>query len=114
MEAQRQYPLQTPRRKSHTGLNLGTGVATALTRHILVLCVLSSFVAKFDWDTAQVSVGAFKKNLKRFILYRPKIYHDPMHSLFLRIFKMLHGIMNNPVFHYTYITYRNIAKINIL
>ena len=37
----------TPRRKSRTGLNPGTGVATALTRH-LFLCVLSTFVASFD------------------------------------------------------------------
>lgn len=51
MEAQRQYTSQTHRRKSHTGLNLGTGVVTALTRHLLVLCVLSTFVAKLDWDT---------------------------------------------------------------
>ena len=29
-----------PIRKSRTGLNPGTGVATALTRHLLVLCVL--------------------------------------------------------------------------
>jgi len=36
-----------PRRKSRTGLNPGTGVATALTRH-LFLCVLSTFVASFD------------------------------------------------------------------
>ena len=40
-----------PRRKSHTGLNPGTGVATALMRHLLFLCVLSTFVASFDWDT---------------------------------------------------------------
>jgi len=37
-----------PRRKSRTGLNPGTGVATALTRHLLFLCVLSTFVASFD------------------------------------------------------------------
>jgi len=40
VEAQRQCPSQTPIRKSSTGLNPGTGVATALTRHLLVLCVL--------------------------------------------------------------------------
>ena len=33
-------PSQPPKRKSRTGLNPGTGVATALTRHLLVLCVL--------------------------------------------------------------------------
>jgi len=44
----RQSPSQTPRRKSRTGLNPGTGVATALTRHLLFLCVLSTFVASFD------------------------------------------------------------------
>jgi len=40
-----------PRRKSRTGLNPGTEVTTALTRHLLFLCVLSTFVASFDWDT---------------------------------------------------------------
>ena len=34
VEAQRQCPSHTPRRKSPTGLNPGTGVATALTRHL--------------------------------------------------------------------------------
>ena len=43
--------LQTPRRKSRTVLNPGTGVATALTRHLLFVCVLSTFVASFGWDT---------------------------------------------------------------
>jgi len=36
-----------PRRKSSTGLNLGTGVATALTL-LLFLCVLSTSLASFD------------------------------------------------------------------
>jgi len=40
-----------PRRKSRMGLYPGTGVATALTRHLLFLCDLSTFVASFDWDT---------------------------------------------------------------
>ena len=48
VEAQRQCPSQTPRRKSRTGLNPGTEVATALTRHLLFLCVLSTSVARFD------------------------------------------------------------------
>jgi len=48
VEAQRQCPSQTSRRKSRTGLNPGTGVATALARHLLFLCVLSTFVASFD------------------------------------------------------------------
>ena len=51
MEAQRQCPSQTPRRKSRRGLSPGTEVATALTRHLLFLCILSTFVASFDWDT---------------------------------------------------------------
>jgi len=51
VEAQRQCPSQTPGRKSHTGLNPGTGVATAVTRHLLFLCVLSIFLVSFDWDT---------------------------------------------------------------
>ena len=42
VEAQRQCPSQTPRRKSQTGLNPGTGVATALMCHLLFLCVLST------------------------------------------------------------------------
>ena len=37
-----------PRRKCRTGLNPGTGVATALTRHLLSLCVLSTVVTSFD------------------------------------------------------------------
>jgi len=41
-------PSETPRRKSRTGLNPGTGVATALRRHLLFLYVLSTFVASFD------------------------------------------------------------------
>ena len=40
VEAQRQCPSQTSIRKSRTGLNPGARVATALTRHLLVLCVL--------------------------------------------------------------------------
>jgi len=44
-------PSQTPIRKSRTGLNPGTEVATALTRYLLVLCVLSTFVASFNSDT---------------------------------------------------------------
>ena len=42
---------KTPNEKFARGLNPGTGVATALTRHLLFLCVLSTFVASFDWDT---------------------------------------------------------------
>ena len=38
-------------KKIRTGWIPGTGVATALTRHLLFLCVLSTFVASFDWDT---------------------------------------------------------------
>jgi len=37
-----------PKRKSRTGLNPVTGLATALTRHLLFLCVLSTFVVSFD------------------------------------------------------------------
>ena len=37
-----------PRRKSRTGLNPGTGVATALTHHLLLLCVISTFVASLN------------------------------------------------------------------
>jgi len=37
--------------KVRTGLNPLTGVATALTRHLLFLYVLATFVASFDWDT---------------------------------------------------------------
>jgi len=42
VEAQRQCPSQTPIRKSRTGLNPGTGVATVLTRHLLVLYVVQN------------------------------------------------------------------------
>jgi hypothetical protein len=37
-----------PEKKSRTGLNLGTGLATALTGHLLFLCVLSNFESSFD------------------------------------------------------------------
>jgi len=40
-----------PEEKVTQGLNLGTGVATALMRHLLFLCILSTFVASFDWDS---------------------------------------------------------------
>jgi len=42
--------INSQKKKSH-GLNPGTGVATALTRYLLFLCVLSTFLASFDWDT---------------------------------------------------------------
>jgi len=42
---------QTPRRKSRTGLNPGTGVATALTHHLLSCASYPPLVASFDWDT---------------------------------------------------------------
>jgi len=48
VEAQRQCPSQPPRRKSRTGFNPGTGVATALMRHLLILCVLFTFVTSCD------------------------------------------------------------------
>ena len=51
VETQRQCTSQTLRRKSRMGLNPVTGVATALMRHLLFLCVLSTFVASFDSDT---------------------------------------------------------------
>jgi len=37
-----------PQKKNSHGVNQGTGVATALTRRLLFLCVLSTFVASFD------------------------------------------------------------------
>jgi len=40
-----------PQKKKSHGVNPGTGLATALTRHLLFLCVLSTFLASFDWDT---------------------------------------------------------------
>jgi len=51
VEGQRQCPSQTSRRKSRMVLNPGSGVATALTGHLLFLCVLSTYVASVDWDT---------------------------------------------------------------
>ena len=41
------------KKKSRKVLNPGTRVPTALTRHLLFLCVLSIFVASFDWDTGE-------------------------------------------------------------
>jgi len=37
-----------PQKKKSHGVNPGTGLATALTRHLLFLCVLSTFLASFD------------------------------------------------------------------
>jgi hypothetical protein len=37
-----------PEQKSRTGLNPVTGVATALTRHLLFLCVLYNVYTSFD------------------------------------------------------------------
>ena len=42
-----------PEEKNRTWLNPVTGVANALTRHLLFLCVLSTFLASFDWDTLE-------------------------------------------------------------
>jgi len=47
----KECPSQTPIRKRRTGLNPGTGVATTLTRRLLFLCILSTFVASFNSDT---------------------------------------------------------------
>jgi len=55
-----------PRRKNRTGLNPVTGVATALTRHLFFLCVLSTFVASFDWDTlARLCSGPESRLIER-------------------------------------------------
>jgi hypothetical protein len=43
-----------PRRKSLAGLHLEIVLASPLTRHYLVLCVLSTSVAKFVWDATHV------------------------------------------------------------
>jgi len=37
-----------PQKKKSHGVKSGDGVATALMRHLLFLCVLSTFVASFD------------------------------------------------------------------
>jgi hypothetical protein len=41
-----------PQKKSHTNLNLGTGVATALTRHLLVLLYYSRLLYAIFATTA--------------------------------------------------------------
>ena len=70
---------QTLRRKSRTGLNPGTGVATAITRHNL-----SIFVASFDWDTlARLCTEPESLTVERCNHY---MFSD-----------MFHGLMNNPV-----------------
>ena len=40
-----------PKKKKSHGVKSGARMATALTRHLLFLCVLSTFVASFDRDT---------------------------------------------------------------
>jgi hypothetical protein len=80
---QREYLSQTPRRKSHTGLNLGSGVATAL-RVIFLPCASYPTLWQNLFETPCRSFCAsFSKNLEKYILYRRKNYHDPMHSLFV-------------------------------
>jgi hypothetical protein len=64
-------------------LNLVTGVATGLTRHHLVLCVLSNLWQNLIEIPSQMFVGGLLKSLERCILYRHNNYHDPMHSLFV-------------------------------
>ena len=85
-----------PIRKSSTGLNPGTGVATALTRHHLVLCVFQNtkwlltfperhicYYCLLAANQGNIVHGLFlkKKNLNSFSLYRRKNYHDPLRSL---------------------------------
>jgi hypothetical protein len=72
MEAQRQYPSQTPEEKSH-GVKSGDRGGhriNALSSCPVCPIHLCGKIKK-------------KKNLERFILHRCKNYHDPMHSLFV-------------------------------
>jgi len=76
VEAQRHCPSQTPRRKCRTGLKPGTGVATALTRHFLFLCVLSIFMANFDWDTLAHLCNEPESRLVCLVLIQ--LWHQPV------------------------------------
>ena len=61
-----------PQEKVVWGLNPRTGVATALTRHLLVLCVLY-------WTPCLLLLspsGKSGQNFNSFSLYRRKNYHD--------------------------------------
>jgi len=94
VEAQRQCPSQTPpSRKSRTGLNPVTGVATALTGHLLSLCVLSTFVASFDWDTL---AGLWSEPESR-LVERCNHYCSSFKCDISQFSNMFHGLMNNPV-----------------
>jgi len=105
MEAQRQRPSQTAIKKSRTGLNPGTGVATALKRHLLVLCVLywTTYLLLLSpsGKSGQLCGGLFLKKTStvslsigvRNTMIRWVVY-------LLQIFKMFHGLMNNPVYKY--------------
>ena len=71
---------QTPIRKSRTGLNPGTGVATALTRHLLVLSVFQNTKKLLTFPERHICYycllaanqdnnthGLFLKNLQQFL-----------------------------------------------
>ena len=123
VEAQRQCPTQTPIRNSRTGLNPGTGVATALTRQLL-LCVfqntkwLLSFTERHICYYCLLAANQgnyvhelFFKKTSTFSLcidVRTTMISGVVYLL--RIFKMFHGLMNNPV----YMWYRNITNKKLL
>jgi len=111
VEAQRQCPSQTPIRKSRTGLNPGTGVATTLTRHLLVLYVVQNtkwlltfterhicYYCLLAANQGNIVHGLFLKKTStvslsidvRITMISGVVY-------LLRIFKMFHELMNNPV-----------------
>jgi len=103
VEAQRQCPSQTPIRKSRTGLNLGTGVATTLAHHLLVLCVLywTPYLLLLSPSSKSGQQCARAFPLKKLKTVSPSIdIRITMISgvvYLLRIFKMFHRLLNNPV-----------------
>ena len=104
-------PSQTPIRKSRTGLNPGTGVATALTRHLLVLCLFQNTKWVLTFPERHICYycllaanesnnvhGLFLKKTSTVSLsidVRITMIRGVVNLL--RIFKMFHGLMNNPV-----------------
>ena len=46
-----------PQKNTRMGSNPGTGVATALTRHLLFLCVLFTFVVRLNCDIRGTGCG---------------------------------------------------------
>ena len=116
VEAQRHCPTQNPIINSRTGLNPGTGVATTLTRQLL-LCLFQNtkwlltfterhicyycLLAADQGNCEYVHVLFFKKTSTFSLSIDVRTTMISGVVYLLRIFKMFHGLMNNPVYIFT-------------